>query len=208
MIVLGLTGSIGMGKSTICAMFEREGIPCHDSDAAVHELLSPEGAGYFAVTAAFPYYSYPQIYKRLVKGEPKIIERKALGAVVFHDVEARKKLEGILHPLVRASQKEFVRVAQRKGLRAVILDIPLLFETGAEDYLDHVICVHAPYHIQKQRVLARPGMTEERFAAIVAAQMPSEEKCARSDFVIETGLGRAVSMRQVKDIVREVVAGK
>lgn len=193
-----------MGKSTIAAMFEQEGIPCHDSDATVHALLAPDGKAYCAVAAAFPDERYPRIYAQAEQPGPKAIDRKALGAVVFHDEAARKTLEGILHPLVQGSQKDFVQAAERKGLKAVVLDIPLLFETGAEEYMDFVVCVHAPHNIQRERVLARPGMTEEKFEAILAMQMPSEEKCARSDFVVETGLGKAVSMRQVKDIIREI----
>lgn len=202
MIVVGLTGSIGMGKSTIARMFEQEGLPCFDSDAAVHGLLSPGGKAYAAVAAAFPPRTYPQIYK----GDPSIIERKALGAIVFHNAEERQKLEGILHPLVRKAQTEFLAAAQQKGLKAVVLDIPLLFETGGEAFVDVIVCAHAPPEIQRQRVLARPGMTPEKFEAILAMQMPSVEKCARSHYVVETGASHAATMAAVKNIVREVLS--
>lgn len=201
MIVIGLTGSIGMGKSTAAAMLGRLGVPCHDSDASVHELMEPEGKAYFAITAAFPLYSYPQIYK----GKPKTIQRKALGSVVFSNPQERKKLEDILHPLVRESQKEFIRASKRLGVKAVVLDIPLLFETEGEKNVDVTVCVDAPPEIQCQRVMARPGMTEEKFASILDSQMPSAEKCARADYVIQTGLGRAVTMGQIKNMLREVL---
>jgi dephospho-CoA kinase len=200
MIVIGLTGSIGMGKSTIAAMFEQEGVPCHDSDAAVHALITPEGGAYSSIAAAFPQARYPEIYK----GEPKVIERKALGAVVFHNSEARKKLDGILQPMVREAQAEFVAACQAKGLKAVVLDIPLLFETGGNPLVDVTVCAHAPYEVQRARVLARPGMSLEKFEAILGAQMPSEEKCARSDYVIETGGSRDATLQAVKDIIRKV----
>jgi dephospho-CoA kinase len=194
MIVLGLTGSIGMGKSTAAGMLESLGVPCHDSDVAVHRLMAVGGKAYEAVAKAFPGVA--------AQGG---IDRKALGRIVFADAAARERLEGILHPLVRESQKEFVKKHEGLGAKAVVLDIPLLFETGAEANLDKVICVHAPYEVQRQRVLARPGMTDEKFEAILASQMPSSEKCARADYVVETGAGMADTMRQIKDIVSEVL---
>lgn len=194
MIVLGLTGSIGMGKSAVAAMFNELGIPGHNSDVAVHAALAPGGAAASAVAAAFP--------EALLAGA---IDRGALGRIVFADEAARRTLEGILHPLVREAEKNFIKEARDKGHKAVVLDIPLLYETGAEAYCDKVICVDAPYEIQRERVLARPGMTPEKFEAILASQMPSSEKCARADYVVQTGGDKAVTMAQVKQIANEIL---
>lgn len=192
MIVLGLTGSIGMGKSSAAKMFRRMGIPVFDSDVAVHAALSDKDV-IREIGAAFS--------GAVSKGS---IDRKALGEIIFNDKKARKKLEAILHPHVWRGQKVFSASMKRMGHSIVVLDIPLLFETGAEKRVDYVVCVTAPHDIQKRRVLARPGMDEERFYKILEQQMPDAQKQARSDFVVQTGLGYALTFRQLKDIVRDL----
>lgn len=193
MIVLGLTGSIGMGKSTAANMLRQLGIPVHESDAEVHTLLGQGGRGVEAVRAAFP-KSY----------NDGAIDRKKLGAIVFKDDEKRLLLESILHPLVREGQESFKRQARANGLDVVVLDIPLLYETGGEARVDKVIVVTAPFFVQKERVMARPGMDEARFHAILEKQIPDAEKCARADFVVHTGLGLAHTMQELKDVLSEV----
>lgn len=200
MIVLGLTGSIGMGKSTVAAMMNTLGIPVHDSDIAAHRLLEPKSEARLALAAAFPHYQYPQIYEKKTYN----INRRELGKIVFSDDEARERLEAIIHPMVRKSQTEFLRASKIKGARIAALDIPLLFETGAEARVDYTITVSAPYFLQRARVLARPDMSEEKFHAILSRQMPDAEKRARSDFVIQTGLGRAHSFSSLKEILESI----
>jgi dephospho-CoA kinase len=175
MIILGLTGSIGMGKSTVAAMFAEEGAPCFDSDAAVHALYAQDGAAVAPVEAAFPGVT-----------KDGAIDRVALSALVVGDAEAIKRLEAIVHPLVRRAQAEFLRANRDTGALYVVLDIPLLFETGGVNLVDKVVVVSAPADVQRARVLARPGMTEEKFEAILARQTPDAEKRARADFVIDT----------------------
>ena len=187
-----------MGKSTVAAMFGQLGISSHDSDTAVHELISGEARS--AIAAAFPYFSHPDLYDK----KTKEISRKELGKIVFADKEKLKTLQDILHPLVRRSQDEFIHRQQRLGAQAVILDIPLLFETEAQTRLDYVIAVSAPAHIQKARVMERPGMTEERLNAIISSQMPDAEKCACADFVIQTGLNLAHTQKQVKETLQAI----
>ena len=186
-----------MGKSTFCGMLQSLGVPVHDSDACVHDLFKLGSESALAVAAAFPYYRYPQIYDRKTKG----IKRKELGKVVFADDQKRQELEDILHPYVRASQDEFLKLELRTRQKIVALDIPLLFETGAEERVDYTVVVSAPFFIQKQRVMARPGMSEEKFQAIFQRQMPDHEKRALADFVVPSGLGRGVMMREAKRIV-------
>lgn len=193
MIVLGLTGSIGMGKTTAARMLKRLGVPVHDSDATVHRLLGRGGAAVPLIESEFP-------------GTVRdgAVDRQALGAVVFRDAPALRRLEGILHPLVQRSQRGFLaRCAARRDPVAV-LDIPLLFETGGERRVDAVVCVTAPPAIQRARVLARPGMTAEKLAGILRRQMPDREKRRRADFVVETGLGRTRTLRALARIVRLV----
>jgi dephospho-CoA kinase len=194
MIVLGLTGSVGMGKSTAAAMFRRLGVPVHDSDAAVHRLLAPGGAAVKAVAAAFPE----------ALGADGGIDRAALGRRVFADAAALKRLERILHPLVRCSQDRFLKQARARRLPLVVLDIPLLFETGGGRRCDLVVVVSAPAAVQRARVMARPGMTEARFRAILAKQMPDAEKRRRADIVVPSGLGRAVTFRRLARLVRRL----
>lgn len=201
MIIIGITGSIGMGKSTVGAMLESMGVKVHESDKAVHNLLLEGKEGFNAVVAAFPYFEYPKIYGKKNKAGGRDLDRKKLGDFVFQNAQERDKLENILHPLVRKSQDKFIRDQKRLGQDMVALDIPLLFETGAENRVDYVINVSAPFHVQKARVLERSGMTEEKFNAILERQIPDAEKCVRADFVVHTGLGRAQSMKELKEII-------
>jgi dephospho-CoA kinase len=196
MFVLGLTGSIGMGKSTAAAMLRRLGVPVHDADAAVHRLLAPGGKAVPAVLEAFP-----GVERGDAEGRTGI-DRKALGKIVFGDPAALKRLEAVLHPLVRAEARAFLRRQARRRARLVVLDIPLLFETGGERLCDAVLVVTAPARVQAQRVLARPGMTPETFAAITAKQMPDAEKRRRADFLVPTGLGKAATLRRLRRILR------
>lgn len=204
MITIGLTGSIGMGKSTAADMLARLSVPVHDSDAQVHNLLSTNGEARMAIAATFPYFKYFSIYGRKDKSGIRIIDRKKLGALVFKKPNERKKLEAILHPLVKKSQNDFIKTQRAAGRDLIAFDIPLLFETGAEQNLDYVITVSAPAFIQAQRVLARPNMTANKFQAILKTQMPDGEKCARADYVLPTGLGRAHTMKKLKQILLDI----
>ena len=198
MIVLGLTGSLGMGKSTAAAMLRRMGIPVHDSDAAVHRLYAPRGAAVKPVAAVFPG----------VMRRDGGIDRAALGARVFGDAAALKRLERIIHPLVRASQQRFLARARSERQALVVLDVPLLFETGGERRCDKVVVVTAPPLLQRARVLARPGMTEARLREVLAKQMPDAEKRRRADYVVPSGLGRAVTFRHLQRIVAALLLAK
>jgi dephospho-CoA kinase len=188
MIVLGLTGSIGMGKSATAAMFADEGVPVFDADATVHRLYAGPAAA--RVEAAFP-------------GTVRdgVVDRAALGARVVGDAAAMRALEAIIHPLVREERALFLGQARAEGAAVVVLDIPLLFETGAEALVDHVVVVSAPESVQKARVLARPGMTRERFAAILAQQTPDAEKRRRAWVVIETGDGFEATRQHVRALL-------
>ncbi|MFK7838972.1 MAG: dephospho-CoA kinase [Bdellovibrionales bacterium] len=201
MIVIGITGSIGMGKSTAAGMLNTMGIPVHDSDAEVHRILSSDEQARLALAAQFPFYKYFSIYGRKNKNGTRGFNRKRLGKLVFENSIEREKLERILHPLVRKSQNEFMRIQKNAGADIVALDIPLLFETGAEQNIDYAITVSAPAFIQKERVMSRPNMTEKKFQAILERQMPDDEKCARADFVIPSGLGKAKMMQSLKEII-------
>ena len=197
MIVLGLTGSIGMGKSTAAALLRRLGVPVHDADAAVHRLLGRRGAAVAAVAAAFPGTA----------GKAGI-NRAALGRRVFGDPASLRRLEAILHPLVRADTDRFLRRMAARRVPLVVLDIPLLFESGGARRCDAIIVVSAPSFLQRARVLARPGMDEARFAAILAKQMPDAEKRRRADFVVPTGLGRRLTLRRLAEIVKVASADR
>ena len=192
-MILGLTGSIAMGKSTAAAALEQLGLPVHDSDATVHRLLAEDPETRAAVRKAFP--------KAFVKGR---LDRKALGALVFGKPAALRRLEAILHPRVRRVEDAFLRTQARRRQPMVVLDIPLLFETGAEARCDAVLVVSAPAFIQAQRVLRRPGMNPKRLAEIRAQQLPDSEKRRRADFVIPTGLGKARSLRALRHAVRKM----
>ncbi|MDR3407918.1 MAG: dephospho-CoA kinase [Methylovirgula sp.] len=195
MFVLGLTGSIGMGKSTTAAMFREAGVPVHDSDAAVHALYS--GAAAPLVEAAFP---------GTLRGRE--IDRARLSALVIHDAAALKRLEAIVHPLVRAARAEFVASARAAGADLVVLDIPLLYETGCESEVDAVLLVTAPEEVQKARIAARPGMTEAKLAVIIAKQMPDAEKRRRADIILDTSSGHAAVARQVRELIAAIRAGR
>lgn len=190
MLILGLTGSIGMGKSTTSKMFQDEGVPVYDSDAAVHALYAAGGAAVAPVEAAFPGV--------VVDGA---IDRARLSAAVVGKSEALAKLEAIVHPLVGAHRIGFFEDAKAKGCDIVVLDIPLLFETGGHKKVDKVVVVSAPADVQRERVLARPDMTVEKFEAILARQTPDAEKRARADFVIDTGQGLDHARAQVRDLL-------
>lgn len=192
MIVLGLTGSIGMGKSTAAGMLRRMRVPLFDADAEVHRLLAPGGAAVSRVERVFPG----------VRNEAGGIDRRSLGGRVFGKAEALRRLEGILHPMVRAAERRFVARACARGEPLVVLDIPLLFETAGTDRCDYVLVVSAPARLQRDRVIRRPGMTPRRFAEILRAQLPDREKRRRADFVVETALSRAGTLRQLRAIVR------
>ncbi|MFG1310029.1 dephospho-CoA kinase [Xanthobacter tagetidis] len=189
MWILGLTGSIGMGKSATAAMFRAMGVPVHDADAAVHRLY--EGAAVAPVEAAFPGVT-----------RDGAIDRPALSARVLNDADAMKRLEAIVHPLVRAEETAFLDAARRAGARLAVLDIPLLFETGGAARVDAIAVVSAPIAVQRARVLDRPGMTQARFEAILARQVPDAEKRRRAHFVIDTGRGFEAARRQVAGVVR------
>ena len=195
MFVLGLTGSIGMDKSTAAAMFRRLGVPVHDADAAVHRLLAHDRGVIAEIEAAFP--------DVVTNGA---VDRQALGARVFGDAQARRGLEAILHPRVRVSTREFLRRHARARTPLVVLDIPLLFETGGESRVDAVLVVSAPAFLQRQRVMRRPGMTDEKFTGILKSQAPDTEKRRRADYVVETGLGKHYTLRKIHRIVSELRA--
>ena len=195
MIILCLTGSVGMGKSTAAREFRRMRIPVHDADKAVHRLLGRGGKAVAAVAAAFP---------GVEKGGA--IDRAALGRLVFSDPAALKRLEAILHPLVRQAERAFLARARRRRRKLVVLDIPLLFETGGEARCDKVVVVSAPRRVQLARVMARPGMTADRLAGVEARQMPDAEKRRRADIVIETGLDRRHSLAKLHRALRRLTA--
>jgi dephospho-CoA kinase len=189
MITLGLTGSIGMGKSTVAAMFADEGVPVFDADAEVHKLQGPGGRLVAAIEAAFP-----------GTASAEGVDRAALRAAVFDDPEALKRLEAIVHPAVAEERRHFLDANRDRPL--VVLDIPLLFEAGGWRQVDKIAVVSAPAEVQRARVLARPGMTPERFESILVKQMPDAEKRERADFVIPTG----GSLDATRAAVRAVIA--
>jgi len=191
MFILGLTGSIGMGKSVTAGVFARCGIPVHDADAAVHRLYGGEAAA--AIAEAFPGI--------VTDG---VVDRAALGARVLADPEAMAKLELIVHPLVHQSQRAFLAAAQARGERIVVLDIPLLLETDASNRVDAVVVVSAPLAVQRERVLARPGMSDAKLDAILLKQMPDVEKRRRAHFVVDSSRGVDSVERQVCGILRAV----
>ena len=193
MIVLGLTGSIGMGKSTTAKMFAEAGVPVHDSDEAVHRLYA--GAAAPLVEAAFPGTT-----------TDGTVDRARLSSAVLGNPSAIKRLEQIVHPLVRADADAFVEDNRGRGSPLVVLDIPLLFETGGRSRVDKVVVVTAPADIQRERVLARPGMTAEKFAAILANQVSDAEKRRQADFIIDTGNGMAAARREVHRIIDAVTS--
>lgn len=191
MVILGLTGSVGMGKSATAKMFAEEGVPVHDADAVVHALY--EGAAVAPIEAAFPGTT-----------RDGKVDREELGRRVLGDPEALRRLEAIVHPLVAEARERFLAEAERNGAAVVLLDIPLLYETGGDARCDAVVVVSAPPEVQRRRVLARPGMTEEKFQAILAKQMPDAEKRRRADFVVDTSRGFDAARARVREILAQV----
>jgi len=188
-VVIGLTGSIGMGKSTTARFFAEAGVPVYDADLAVHRLYARDAAP--LVEAAFPGVS-----------NAEGIDRDRLAKRVLDDPEALKRLEAIIHPLVRREEVRFLDEAERAGAPIVVLDIPLLFETGADRRVDAVVVVSAPQEVQRARAFTRAGMTEEKFRALLAKQMPDEEKRRRADFIVDTSQGFDSARAQVRAILR------
>lgn len=195
MIVLGLTGSIGMGKSTTARMFRDAGVPVHDSDETVHRLYAGKAAE--LIEKRFPGVVHDGV-----------VDREKLAKAVLGHPDALKDLERIVHPLVRADADAFLERHRQEGARLALLDIPLLFETGGEDRVDRIVVVTAPAEVQRERVLARPGMTEEKFEAILSRQVPDAEKRRRADYIIDTGQGMDAARRCVAEIVDELTGGK
>ena len=191
MIIIGLTGSIGMGKSTTSDMFKALGVPVISSDETVHQLYSGEAAP--LIEAAFP-----------GTAPDGVVDRKILSEKLMAAPDEFKRLEAIIHPLVRAHEQRFLNDAAARNEKMVLLDIPLLFETGATERADVIVVVSCAPEIQRQRVLARPGMTEEKFEAILSRQTPDAEKRERADYVIDTGQGLEAAQQQVADIVAEL----
>lgn len=191
-MVLGLTGGIGMGKSTVAAMFAEQGIPSFNADDEVHRLQAKNGQAIPALDAAFPGVVHEGV-----------LDRAALRARVLADGAEMKRLEAIMHPMVRGGQSEFMAAAQREGCRAVLLDIPLLFESGAEARMDRTITVSCPREMQIARVLTR-GVPLAEIEAIIARQMPDTEKRRRADFVIDTGGTLEETKRQAERIIKEL----
>lgn len=190
MLLIGLTGSIGMGKSETAKMFRELGVPVYDADAAVHKLYDRGGKAVEPIRAAFPSAVIDDA-----------VDRKALSRCVLGLPDEMKKLEAIVHPLVGEAQIEFLKENMSQGHEMAVLDIPLLYETGGETRVDVVVVVSAPYDIQKTRVLARPDMDEAKFAAIHAKQIPDAEKRERADFIVESDKGLDHAREQVSAIV-------
>jgi dephospho-CoA kinase len=193
MKVLGLTGGIGMGKSTATNTLRRLRVPVFDADAAVHGLQAKGGRAVRPIGAAFP--------DAVRDGA---VDREALRRAVLGNPAALKRLERIVHPLVRQEERRFMAAARRRGERLVVLDVPLLFETGGAGRCDAVVVVTAPAAVQRWRVLRRPGMTEERFRAILARQTPDREKRRRADHLVHSGLSRHFAQRRIRQLVREI----
>lgn len=191
MFILGLTGSLGMGKSATARFFAEQGVPVHDADAVVHRLY--EGQAAAAIGAAFP--------GTTAGGK---VDRDKLAARVLGDGAALKRLEAIVHPLVQEAERRLLAEAEARGEKVAVLDIPLLFETGGEKRVDAVVVVSAPPEVQRSRVLERPGMTVEKLEAILAKQMPDEEKRRRADFVVDTSRGFEAARADVRAILDAV----
>ena len=190
MLLVGLTGSIGMGKSKSAELFEAEGLPVYDADASVHALYEKGGAAVAPLSEHFP--------EAIKDGA---VDRTILGKLVLHDGEMLQKLESIVHPLAGKMQKDFLETQEAAGKKAVILDIPLLLEKKAEGLVDVVVVVSTAPEVQKQRVLDRPGMTEEKFHSILSKQMPDAEKREKADFVVDSTISVADAHSQIRDII-------
>ena len=191
MLLIGLTGSIGMGKSETAKMFAAEGVPVYDADAEVHKLYQPGGAAVAPLAEAFPGVV-----------QDGAVDRTLLSRQVIGNPEALKKLESIVHPLVGLANRAFLEKAAADGAEMVLLDIPLLFETGGRDRVDVIVVVSAPYELQRERVLARPDMTEEKFADIFAKQVSDADKRAGADYIVESDKG----LDHARDQVRKIIA--
>ena len=191
MLILGLTGSLGMGKSTTARFFAEEGVPVHDADAVVHRLYDGEAAA--AIEAAFP--------GTTAGGK---VDRDKLAARVLGDSAALKRLEAIVHPLVQEAERRLLAEAESRGEKVAVLDIPLLFETGGEERVDAVVVVSAPPDVQRSRALERPGMTVDKLDAILAKQIPDDEKRRRADFVVDTSRGFEAARAGVRAILDAV----
>lgn len=193
MIVIGLTGSIGMGKTTTAAAFAAEGVPVHSADDAVHRLYSGRAAG---------------LVEDLFPGTVRdgVVDRNALAGRVLNDAQALKRLEALVHPMVREEEAAFLEAHRLDGTPIVVVDIPLLFETGFDRRVDRVVVVSAPPEIQRERVLARPGMTPEKLASILAKQTPDAEKRARADFVVDTSQSKQAAAARVAAILAQLRA--
>ena len=192
MIILGLTGSIGMGKSTTAKLFAEAGVPVYDADAAVHRLY--EGEAVPAIEAAFP--------GTTVEGK---VDRARLSALVVHDPAAMKQLERIVHPMLGASRKKFLDQAERSGAPVAVVDVPLLYETGGHNRVDAVVVVTTSPEVQRERILARDNMTGEKLDAILARQLPDSEKRKRADFVVDTSHGLEPVRARIRDILEQAV---
>jgi dephospho-CoA kinase len=192
MLILGLTGSIGMGKSTTAKLFAEAGVPVYDADAAVHKIYEGEAAP--AIEAAFP--------GTTVDGK---VDRARLSAKVVHDPAAIRRLEQIVHPMLRAYHQKFLDGAERSGAPVAVVDVPLLFETGGEKRVDAVVVVTTSPELQRERILARENMTGEKLDAILARQLPDAEKRERADFVVDTSHGLDPVRAQIRDILEQVV---
>jgi dephospho-CoA kinase len=191
MIILGLTGSIGMGKSTTAKLFAEAGVPVYDADAMIHRMY--EGEAVLAIEAAFP--------GTTVDGK---VDRNKLSARVVHDQAAMKRLEQIVHPMLGASRQKFLDDAEQSGAPVAVVDVPLLFETGGEKRVDAVVVVTTTAEIQRQRILARDNMTGEKLDAILARQLPDAEKRKRADFVVDTSHGLDPVRTRIRDILAKV----
>lgn len=199
MIVVGITGSIGMGKTTVSNMLREMSIPVHDSDAAVHRLLGPDGAAVPAIARLFP------TTLALDEDRRGYIDRQILGRIVFEDRNKKRQLEEILHPMVRAESDRFKEEMAKRAHKVIALDIPLLFETEGEKRVDVTVCVSATKENQRERVLARPGMTSEKFDRIVAGQLPDAEKRRRADYIIETDSDLEETRQQVRNVIDKIM---
>jgi dephospho-CoA kinase len=197
-IVLGLTGSIGMGKSTAAAMLRHLGVPLFDADAVVHRLIGRGGAAVRRVEEAF----------LSVQNEAGAIDRQRLAQRVFGHPEELRRLEVILHPMVRTAERRFVARARARGDKLIVLDVPLLYETRGTGRCDYVLVVSAPARLQRDRVMRRPGMTARRFGEIIGAQLPDSEKRRRADFVVPTALSKAATFRRLRAIVGDLRYGR
>jgi len=197
MTVIGLTGGIGMGKSTAAAVFRRARLPVFDADAAVHRLQAPGGAALAAIAAAFP-------GTVATLADQRVLDRAALRSAVIGYEAALRRLEAILHPLVRRQEQSFLARARRAGARAVVLDIPLLLETGGERRVDRVVVVSAPPAVQRHRVARRRAMNAAQAATVIARQMPDRDKRRRADIVVQTGLSRHHALRRLRRLILEL----